>query len=229
MKRTSRVALIAALLAVAALATTLAMSRSGRDDAVVGQDRDLPDRDEPTATVAEGDARSQRADISGEVQALDADVGETDGESAASTGLTIRLYWIESGENAIGVERTLPYTEAAAAAAMSALLAGPTPQEQASWPAISSNIPAGTSLLGVTIANGVARVDLSEEFESGGGTFSVTSRLAQVVYTLDQFPTVDAVEFYINGARVEFFSSEGLILDGPQTSDDYTRLVPIDA
>jgi spore germination protein GerM len=50
-----------------------------------------------------------------------------------------------------------------------------------------------------------------------------------VVYTLDQFDSVDAVEFYIEGKRVEMFSSEGLILEGPQRGTDYYDLLPIDA
>jgi spore germination protein GerM len=75
----------------------------------------------------------------------------------------------------------------------------------------------------------VAKVDLSREFASGGGTFSVTARLAQVVYTLTQFPTVDAVEFYIEGVRSEVFSSEGIVLDRPQRFEDYDDLLPIDA
>ncbi|MRR13444.1 hypothetical protein EG835_13545, partial [bacterium] len=147
----------------------------------------------------------------------------------APTTLTVRLAWVEAGENALGVERSIPYTQAVATASMNALLAGPTPEEQATWPAISTAIPAGTKLLGLSVANGVARVDLSKEFESGGGTFGVTARLAQVVYTLTQFPTIQAVEFYIEGVKVEMFSTEGLILEGPQTIEDYENLLPMDA
>ena len=57
----------------------------------------------------------------------------------------------------------------------------------------SSAIPAGTRLLGLSIAGQIATVDLSSEFESGGGATSVLGRLAQVVYTLTQFPTVTSV------------------------------------
>jgi len=148
---------------------------------------------------------------------------------ATPTEMVVRLYWVSAGENSLGIERTVPYTVAAGAAAMNALLEGPTDAEQTTWPAISSAIPEGTELLGLTIANGIAKVDLSEEFDDGGGTFGVTARLAQVVYTLCDFPTVDAVEFYLEGVKVEMFSSEGLILDGPQTPEDYYNLLPIDA
>jgi spore germination protein GerM len=147
----------------------------------------------------------------------------------APTTMTVRLTWVEAGENALGVERAVPYSKAVATAAMTALLAGPTPQEQTTWPAISTAIPVGTKLLGLTVDSGIAKVNLSKEFESGGGTFSVTARLAQVVYTLDQFPTINAVEFYIEGAKVSLFSSEGLILDKPQTIKDYEHLLPMDA
>jgi len=50
-----------------------------------------------------------------------------------------------------------------------------------------------------------------------------------VVYTLDAFPTIDAVEFYLDGEKVEVFSSEGIELDGPQTLDDFSGAIPIDA
>jgi len=150
---------------------------------------------------------------------------------AATTPATldVTLYWVSAGENALGVKRTIPYTKAVATATMKELIAGPTAAELKTWPAISSAIPAGTKLLGISVAGGVAKVDLSREFESGGGTFGVTARLAQVVYTLEQFPTVDAVEFYIEGKRVEVFSSEGIMLDGPQRLDDFDGLLPIDA
>lgn len=190
----------------------------------------------PAATNGESPADGQdgtsAADGSGESGEEPSDGGtaqEDDDDADTPETLTVRLYWVSAGENALGIERTLPYTKAVGTAAIEALLDGPTYAEKDTWPAISTAIPAGTELLGLTIDDGIAKVDLSEEFESGGGTFGVTARLAQVVYTLDQFPTVDAVEFYIEGERVTVFSSEGIMLDGPQTLDDYDQLLPIDA
>lgn len=155
--------------------------------------------------------------------------GEVPETAEAPTEMTVSLFWVEAGENALGVPRTVPYSIATGRAAMEALLEGPTDGEQTTWPAISTAIPEGTELLGLTISNGIAKVDLSEEFDDGGGTFGVTARLAQVVYTLCQFSTVDSVEFYMEGEKVDIFSGEGLILDGPQTPEDYYDLLPIDA
>jgi len=64
-------------------------------------------------------------------------------------------------------------------------------------------------------------IDLSPEFASGAGTALMTARLAQVVFTATQFPDVDAVLFVIDGEVVDVFSGEGIVLDGPQTREDY--------
>ena len=59
------------------------------------------------------------------------------------------------------------------------------PASTATVPAIGmvNGIPDGTEVLGVDISDGVATVDLSEEFASGGGSLSMQLRVAQVVFT----------------------------------------------
>ena len=89
-----------------------------------------------------------------------------------------------------------------------------------------TDIPDGTKLLGLTIKDGVATVDLSAEFESGGGRASILGRLAQVVYTLTQFPTVDQVLFKLDGEPVTVFGGAGVRLDHPVGRDDYTNQLP---
>jgi hypothetical protein len=118
--------------------------------------------------------------------------------------------------------------EDAPGAVMEALLSGPTADEQAGKPSISSAIPEGTSLIGVEVEGTLASVDLSGEFDDGGGSFSMFARLAQVVYTLTRTDGIDQVEFLIEGEPVTVFSSEGIELDGPQErSDFYDQLPPI--
>ena len=75
-------------------------------------------------------------------------------------------------------------------------------------------IPEGTTLLGLTIEDGVATVDLSREFESGGGSASMLARLGQVVYTLTQFSTVDSVLFELDGRPTTTFGGEGVVPAG---------------
>jgi spore germination protein GerM len=121
--------------------------------------------------------------------------------------------------------RDVPATQAVARAAMNALLGGPTARERGIR--MSTVIPAGTTLRGLTIANGIATVDLSGAFESGGGTLSMTGRLAQVVYTLTQFPSASkGVVFKVDGKNVTVFGGEGITLSHPQRRSDYESVTP---
>jgi hypothetical protein len=104
------------------------------------------------------------------------------------------------------------------------LLNGPTPGERAAG--LTSTIPTGTVLHGVTVANGVATVDLSRRFESGGGTLSMSTRVAEVVFTLTRFPTVSKVSFALDGTPVTALGGEGIDLSKPVGRADYEEQSP---
>jgi sporulation and spore germination protein/immunoglobulin-like protein involved in spore germination len=140
--------------------------------------------------------------------------------TSPTTGTTVvRAYFYLGGppgsEGFVAVLREIPSTQAVARAAMNALLAGPQGRELFDGAGISSAIPAGTELRGLSISNGIATVDLSSDFEAGAGSASTIVRLGQVVYTLTQFPTVTSVVFQVEGRTVTVFGSEGLVLDRP--------------
>lgn len=90
---------------------------------------------------------------------------------------------------------------------------------------LGTQIPSGTELNAISIQNGVATVDLSDEFESGGGSLSMRMRVAQVVYTLTQVPSVEGVLFEIDGKPVDSIGGEGIDVSSPQTREDYEDLV----
>ena len=137
--------------------------------------------------------------------------------------VTLNVYFVRD-EKICAAARIVPKTEQVGAAAMEALLEGPTTEEEAAG--VFDAIPEGTTFLGLDIEDGIASVDLSEEYASGGGTLSMSMRLAQVVFTLTQFPTVKGVEFKLDGRPVEVFGGEGIILDHPVDRSDYEELSP---
>jgi germination protein M len=152
------------------------------------------------------------------------------GPASSPTGTTIvRAYFVIGAdpgvEGLVPVLREVPKPTAVATAAMKALLAGPAAIEGESF-GPSTAIPEGTRLLGLNIKNRVATVDLSTEFDSGGGSASMQYRLAQVVYTLTQFSTVTSVVFQIEGKTVTVFGSEGITLDGPVGRADFVDQLP---
>jgi hypothetical protein len=149
---------------------------------------------------------------------------------AASGTSVVRAYFVlgsfTDNEGLAPVLREVPQTKAVATAAMRELLAGPNAAEMAARPAMYTAIPDGTTLLGISIADGIATVNLSQEFESGGGSASMQARVAQVTYTLTQFPTVTGVRFQLDGEPVTALGGEGIVLDQPVGRDDFRDQLP---
>ena len=110
------------------------------------------------------------------------------------------------------------------AAAVRALLAGPTAAEQQTG--MTSAVPAGTRLRSLTISRGLAVVDLSGAFASGGGSFSMGARMAQLVTTLTQFPTVSQVRLWLDGTPATTLGGEGLVVDKPFGRADVEEWLP---
>jgi hypothetical protein len=113
---------------------------------------------------------------------------------------------------------------AVASSSLRALLGGPTRAERAAG--LATAIPAGTRLRSVRIDDGTATVDLSGRFASGGGSLSMAARLAQVTYTLTQFPSVRRVVYRLDGKRITALGGEGLDVSRPQTRALYETARP---
>jgi hypothetical protein len=143
--------------------------------------------------------------------------------STGSGGTVTYEVWFTYGEHLFVTERTQAFTQAVGRAALTALLAGPSGAERDAG--VGSTIPSGTKLLGLNIQDGVATVDLSGAYDDGGGSLSEGMRLAQVVYTITQFPTVQGVNFRLDGKPVDAFSGEGIVLDHPQTRADWDDML----
>jgi len=148
---------------------------------------------------------------------------QTTTTAAATPAPTISFeVWFARGDHLVSEPRSHAATRRVATAALAALLAGPTAAERTNGD--TTAIPSGTRLLGVSVKDGVANVDLTSEYQSGGGSLSMQMRLGQVVYTLTQFPTVTRVRFALDGTPVNVFSSEGIVLDHPVGRADYQNL-----
>jgi hypothetical protein len=109
----------------------------------------------------------------------------TGGTTTAPAQMTqVRVYWLRNGKVWPAL-REVEGAPAVATGSLRQLLAGPADDEAADLD-FTSAIPEGTELGSVTVADGVARVELSRELPH--------EALGQVVYTATQFPTVESVE-----------------------------------
>jgi hypothetical protein len=146
--------------------------------------------------------------------------------AATPTQSTTRLIglqaWFTRQGKLFVTERTVPVTTSVGRAALDSLLAGPSAAEYTAG--LRSQIPVGTKLLGLRITSGTATVDLSSSFGSAASPSAMPLRIAQVVYTLAQFPTVSGVRFEINGQGVTVIG--GAPVQDAQTTAMYGSYLP---
>jgi hypothetical protein len=154
--------------------------------------------------------------------------GQTPAASPGAT-TTVRAYFMLGSHTGTGglvpVLRTIPKTQAVGAAAMTQLLAGPVGGELSADPAMFTDIPADARFLSLTIASGVATVNVSSEFAAGGTSATIEQRYGQVVFTLTQFPTVKSVRFQLDGADAPAVTDAGPV-SRPVTRQDYVAVIP---
>lgn len=133
------------------------------------------------------------------------------------SGTVVRLYYLDGEKLQVVLGLTEP-TQGVAADSLRLLF----DNEEANQTAI----PAGTELLGLSVAGGEATVDLSREFESGGGSASMQARVAQVVFTLTQWPDViHTVSFRLDGEDVDAIGGEGVKAQA-LTRNDFEDVLP---
>lgn len=144
--------------------------------------------------------------------------GDDDSTEATSTDtITLpassagKVYWLRDGK-VWPVARELPAT-GTEGEALAALVAGPTDEE-------SSELGATTAITGgdpsVTIDDGVAHVELQGQHS--------TEALAQIVYTLTQFPTVTSVEIDRKTYTRKSFEDQtpGILVESPLPFEEVT-------
>jgi lipoprotein-anchoring transpeptidase ErfK/SrfK len=110
----------------------------------------------------------------------------------AHAASTVNVYFLQ-GEQAVAV----PREGADADAALRALLAGPTADERKRG--IRTQVPAGVPVRSVSVANGIATVDLGEKFAGGTRADGLSARLAQLVLTVNRAPGVKKVRVLVKG------------------------------
>ena len=146
---------------------------------------------------------------------------------AATADKTLQVYWLKPSDSAIQLAPRPVKVSASGDAnalletAIQQLLAGsPTATE-------TTTIPTGTQLRSLAIKPDGIHIDLSKEFTRGGGSTSMTGRLAQVLYTATSLNPAAAVWFSIEGKPLETLGGEGLVLEQPLTRQKFEQDFPM--
>jgi germination protein M len=186
------------LTALLALPLLAAMVACGDDDDTEAGD--------PTTTEA-----SPTTDADGDPDGTGED--DDDGRTVA----TVATVYFARDEKVAAAGRTVS-TPSTGRNAVQALLAGPDDLEADAG--LTTAVPEGTELLDIDIDDGLATVDLSGDFAAGGGSLSMQLRVAQVVFTLTQFDSVDTVTILLDGEEAtEGIGGEGVPATGVDRGD----------
>ena len=147
--------------------------------------------------------------------------------TSQGTASILEVYLIKS-EKLIAASRTVSGT-ASPASALEALMKGPQGTLEQDLQ-MTTQIPDGTLLNSAEVQGDTATVDVSKAFESGGGSFSMQARIAQIVFTATRFPNVTRVKFEIDGTPVTSVGGEGVLVDGVGRTDfiDMAPLILVD-
>lgn len=106
-------------------------------------------------------------------------------------------------------------------AAFDQLLNGPKAAD------VASTIPSGTKLLGLDVKDDGVHVNLSQSFTSGGGSASMSGRLAQVIYTASALQPDAPVWISVEGQPLEVLGGEGVMVDQPMTRSSFEENVDL--
>lgn len=92
------------------------------------------------------------------------------------------------------------------------LLKGPSAKEKSNG--VYSEIPSGTRLISLEETPEKAIINLSADFENGGGTDGLYKRLYQLIKTANKNAST-SVYLYINGKQVDVVGGEGIMINQP--------------
>lgn len=100
--------------------------------------------------------------------------------------------------------------------AVKSLINGPTAKEKKLG--VYSEIPAGTRLISITESPSRVVINLTSDFENGGGTDSLYKRLFQLIKTVKINSNLP-LYLQLDGKQVEVIGGEGIMINQPLSED----------
>ena len=139
---------------------------------------------------------------------------EQDLAEAKNGTKNIKIFIIDKSGNLRSVNRTcdLSAQKSCLEFALKELLLAPTKWEKSKG--FVSEIPQNTKLLSLRESSGSIMIDLSSDFETGGGAESTYMRIKQIIRTANSNTSIPTY-LYINGKQANVIGGEGVMLKQP--------------
>ncbi|MBA1336656.1 MAG: hypothetical protein HPY66_3091 [Firmicutes bacterium] len=136
----------------------------------------------------------------------DSDRAEQDEPSQPEGDVRLRetvLYYRDNKGYLVPITRSIVWKEGIARTALEKIIEDGQDSDIAQHMGLYSAIPADTKILGLTIRDGLAKIDLSGEALDYASAEEEELMVQSVVYTLTEFNTVDEVQFMFEGKTLE--------------------------
>jgi hypothetical protein len=146
----------------------------------------------------------------------------TGSERSGTAESQVSLFFLRGATLGVTHARVHP-TPNVEAATLNALLAGPTMAQESDG--LSSALLPGTVVNSLTVSGGVATVNFNGTFSAGYGTQPAPARLAEVVFTLTQFPTIRNVRIEADG-QVPPSAPGDPAMNAPVSPEELDGLLP---
>lgn len=160
----------------------------------------------PTETTTEETGTGTTADVDGVTNSqVDSALSSTvQGTSATGVKIVpVTLYYQDREGFLIPVTRKVEKQDGIARAALSGLIDNAYSREELRYYGLYPVLPAGTEILGIKIADGLAVVDFNAKLLESPDQKAEKRVLTSIVYTLTEFKTVDHVELHIDGKPLD--------------------------
>lgn len=141
-----------------------------------------------------------------------------------SATMNIKLYFMTINSNGTvsrkEVSRSMKKSDSPLVDSINALIVGPNVEEENLG--CRSLVSTGTRLIGASVKNGIATLNFSPEFEFNQyGIEGTQGQLQQIVFTATAFPTVDSVQFLVDGEKKSYLGSEGVWIGTPLSRNSF--------
>ena len=135
-------------------------------------------------------------------------------ENIKPTQKVVKIFVVDNTGNLRAVNRTCNTADEKSCFefAIKELVNAPTKWEKSKG--LTSEIPQGTKVISIRESSNSIMIDLSSNFESGGGAESTYTRVNQVIKTANANTSIPTY-LYINGRQANVIGGEGIMIKQP--------------
>ncbi len=135
------------------------------------------------------------------------------------TAKTVKIFLLDKTGEIRSVNRTCETSENSCFEyAINELINAPTKWEKSKG--FTSEIPTGTKVLSIRETSNSILIDLSSNFETGGGAESTYMRVKQIIKTVNSNSKLP-VYLYINGRQANVIGGEGIMIKQPLSDKSF--------